>query len=214
MNKMARASKKRNVRLNNQTRATREITGDPAEKTIRLLNDWQRGDRAAGDESMYLVITNLERMARRQLRGRQSIESSDLVSELCIRLMKQPPIGWNNVRHFYGICDRLMSQIIADHCRQEKAQRRGGGIRHSSIDDALTLCTPGIGAVQRTAIEEGLIRLRREHPHTHLIFNLHIRKGFDINETAAIAGCTAKTVRRHLTKAVNEIKKHIPTGAE
>src|SRR5262245_3461018 len=100
-----------------------------SEAISELLVKWANGDPSALDRLMPLVYDELRRMARGRLRReRQSltIEPTALVHEAYLRLVDQHSVTWENRAQFFGLAARLMRNILVDHSRHHKANKRGG----------------------------------------------------------------------------------------
>src|SRR5215211_4521030 len=125
----------------------------------RLLAAWSAGDRAAADPLLSAVYAELKRLARYQLardRG-QTLQPTALVHEAYMKLVDQRSVGWQNRAHFFAIAARLMRRIVLKTARRKGTQKRGGGIGHLQIDDAV------IPAAERAseliALDDALTRL-------------------------------------------------------
>ena len=105
-----------------------------------LLLSWRQGDAAALDRLVPLVYDELRRVARRQLRGESpghALQATALVHEVYLRLVDVDRMTLTNRAHFYGVAATLMRQILVDHARRQRADKRGGGVTVLSLDEAL-----------------------------------------------------------------------------
>ncbi|MEP7274039.1 MAG: ECF-type sigma factor, partial [Acidobacteriota bacterium] len=94
-----------------------------------LLDDWRHGNRAAVDELIPLVETELRRLARshvRRERGDYTLQTTALVNEAYIRLAEREGVRRQNRAHFFGIAAEIMRRIMIDYARKRQQLKRGG----------------------------------------------------------------------------------------
>src|SRR3954471_6015188 len=106
-----------------------EVTG--------LLLSWRQGDAAALDHLLPLVYDELRRVARGHLRREapgHSLQATALVHEVFLRLVDADRMTPTSRTHFFAMSARLMRQILVDHARRKRADKRGGGAV-ISLDD-------------------------------------------------------------------------------
>ena len=128
----------------------------------RLLRSWGEGDASALDALMPLVYDELHQLAHSYMRheGRGHIlQTPAVIHEVFLRLVRSRAVNWEDRTHFFGICARLMRQILVDFARSERAQKRGGDVTRVELENA-----PEISTEQDTdllALDEALTSLSR-----------------------------------------------------
>lgn len=162
-----------------------------------LLARWRSGDREALDALMPLVYQELRRIARHYLQQERSdhtLQSTALVHEAYVRLVGNNPPEWRNRAHFFGVAARLMRQILVDHARVQRADKRGGGAFKLSLDEELVR-TQGkdLDLLDLDNALEGLARL---DPQQSQIVELRFFGGLSIEDTAEILRISPATVKR------------------
>ncbi len=93
-----------------------EPTGD----ITRLLHQWREGSRDAENELFVLVLPDLRRLAHylmRRERKDHSMQATELVNQIYIRLVAAKDRDWQNRRHFFAIAARAMRRYLIDHAR-------------------------------------------------------------------------------------------------
>ena len=98
----------------------RQITG--------LLQAWTEGDHSALDELIPLVQAELHQRARRYMareRPGHLLQATALINEVYIRLLDWRAVSWQNRAQFFGICARLMRNILVDFARARPRVARG-----------------------------------------------------------------------------------------
>jgi len=151
---------------------------------------------------MPVVYEELRRLARNYLRNEPSdhtLQSTALVHEAYVRLAGQKTPDWQGRTHFYGVAARLMRQILVDHARSRRADKRGGGSVMLTLDEQL------VGTVRQDldvlALDEALDRLAGLSPQQSEIVELRFFSGLSIEDTSEVLGVSPATVKRGWTTA-------------
>ena len=184
-----------------------------SEDVTRLLVQWSAGDRQALDRLLPLIYDELHRIAGRQFRRERSdntLQPTALVNELYLRLIKQSGVNWQNRSQFFGICARIMRQVLVDRARERNAGKRGGGNYRLDLTDLGDVPDKTDG-VDLLALDQALERLASfDEQHTQIV-EMRFFGGLSIEETAEAIGVSPATVKRDwaLAKAwlFLEIKK-------
>lgn len=107
-----------------------ETSGQSARGDVTgLLRVWSDGEECAFDRLLALVYDDLQRMARRYVareRPDVSLQATDLVNELCLRLLGWNPIRWQNRAQFYGVSAQMMRRRHSQSARGRAAVFFGG----------------------------------------------------------------------------------------
>jgi RNA polymerase sigma-70 factor, ECF subfamily len=163
----------------------------------RLLQAWGGGDQGALEQLMPLVYDELRRQARRYMAAEypgQTLQTSALVHEAYLRLLDVRNISWQNRAHFYAICARLMRRILVDFARSRGYQKRGGGLPHVQLDEALTVST-AMGS-ELLAVDDALTRLAAIDGRKSQVVELRFFGGLTVEETALALNVSPETVMR------------------
>src|SRR5262245_62979710 len=100
----------------------------PGEITV-LLQQVAHGDTRAADRLIPLVLDELRRLARLQLKREKlnhTLQPTALVNEAYIRLVGDQARDWQSRAHFIGVSASVMRRILIDYARRRHAQKRGG----------------------------------------------------------------------------------------
>ena len=178
-----------------------ESTG---EEVSRLLEAVQRGDRSALDNLYALVYGELRVLAHRQRRrwdASGTLNTTALVHEAYLKLVKQRTIHLQTRAHFFALAATAIRHIVSNYARDRQASKRGGGVRTVSLTE---LGTSPVGLWQVSddhadllvAIDEALQRLERVSPRQRGVVECRFFGGMSIEETAAAIGVSPRTVKR------------------
>ena len=96
----------------------------PSHSVSKLLEQWNHGDREALDKLMPLVYEELRKMARRYMSRQNSdatLQTTALIHEAYLRLVKQKDKHFENRAHFFGVAAQAMRHILVDYARKRHA---------------------------------------------------------------------------------------------
>jgi RNA polymerase sigma factor (TIGR02999 family) len=171
-------------------------------EVTKLLKDWGAGDESVPEKLMPLVYDELRRLAHQYMRREKpghTLQTSALVNEAYLRLVKQSEIQWESRAHFFGIAARLMRQILVDQARRRNFAKRGGGAIRVSLNDATAIAHEQSASV--VALDEALKTLEQTDPRKSRIVELRFFGGMSIEETAEALKVSPGTVMREWTFA-------------
>ena len=171
-------------------------------EVTQLLLAWSDGDQAALDKLTPLVYEELRRMAHRYMnreRPGHTMQTTALVNEAYIRLVNRKNVHWENRAHFFAIAAQLMRTILVDHARSHAYQKRGGGARNITLDEAMVVSQQRAADV--VALDETLKELAKIDPQQSRIVELRFFGGLTIEETAEVLGLSPATIKREWSTA-------------
>ena len=168
-----------------------------------LLLSWRQGDAAALDRLVPLVYDELRRVARGHLRREapgHTLQATALVHEVFLRLVDADRMTPMSRTHFFAISARLMRQILVDHARRKRADKRGGGATVIGLDEVAPAAaqTSGVGVL---ALDEALDALSSFDARQCRVVELRFFAGLNIPETADALGISTATVEREWAMA-------------
>lgn len=173
-----------------------------------LLQRWNAGDAAAGEEVIALTYTELRRLAHRYVRRERpghTLQTTGLLHEAYLRLLRKGPGSVDTREAFFRLMAAEMRRRLVDHARRRLAQKRGGRIVHEPL--------PSSGLVVAVAAEphdlepvferldKALVELDRAFPRAARVVQLRFVAGLTTDETAEALGLSTGTVKRDWTFA-------------
>lgn len=178
--------------------------GDTAE--IEALLEGVRCGRAdATDRLFALLYEDFRSQAHLLLRvgPRQTLCTTELVNETWLRLSGRT-LSVESRRHFFNLAARAMRQTVVDYARERLAEKRGGDLVRTELDDGL----PDIHAdAQRAlAIDQALGVLERQDAELAETFAWRMFGGLSARQIAELRGVTERTVHRDLDLARNYLR--------
>ena len=173
------------------------VHANSSSSVTQLLGRWRNGDREALDSLIPLVYEELRRIAQHYLRNERpghTLQSTALVHEAYVRMIQQDLPDWQNRAHFFAVAAQLMRQILVDHARAYRADKRGGGVCNVALDeaeeDALQV------DVDILALDDALKTLSAMDPQQGEVVELRFFGGLSIEDTAEVLGISSSTVKR------------------
>jgi RNA polymerase sigma factor (TIGR02999 family) len=166
-------------------------------QTTQLLRAWAGGDEAALGALIPRVYRELRKLAGHYLRAErpgQTLQATELVNEVYLRLVDVDKLNWQDRAHFFAVAARLMRRILLDHARRRKAVKRGGELPALNVDEQLDVSAKR--SRELIALDDALMALAAVDPRRARIVELRFFAGLDIRETAEVVGVSAETVMR------------------
>jgi RNA polymerase sigma factor (TIGR02999 family) len=177
------------------------------------LTKWLRaaggGDGAAGERAYSIVYHELRRLAARQLAGagtgnEATLTPTALVNETYLKLAGGSLVSLNDRRHFFNLAARAMRQTVIDYARERLAEKRGGGLLRTQLDEGIA--DSALDSQQVLAIEQALQGLDEQDHELAEIFTLRVFAGLNTGQIAELRGVTERTVQRDLGLARNYLR--------
>lgn len=169
------------------------MTG-PATMLLQRLAD---GDRAAADQLLPLLYSELHGLASRHMRGERAghtLQATALLHEAYLRLVDVTEPDWDGRGHFLRMASRAMRNVLVDHARSRNAAKRGGQARRVPLDDALASFETD--SLDLLALDEALERLFVADEQTARIVELRFFGGQSVADTATALSVSPSTVER------------------
>jgi RNA polymerase sigma factor (TIGR02999 family) len=180
------------------------VVDDAQPKVPRLLEALRDGDPAALDAVVTVLYDELRLLARQhrhRWRGDHTLDTTALVHETYLKLVRQNRITAGSRRQFLALASRAMRHILSNYAEERRAQKRGGGLEQLSLREmALAVADDVVdedGAADvLIAMHGALERLEASHARSCRVVECRFYGGMTIEETAAVLDTSARTVKR------------------
>jgi RNA polymerase sigma-70 factor, ECF subfamily len=162
-----------------------------------LLVEVAKGNRAAQEQLVPLVYNELKKLARaymRRERDDHTLQTTALVHEAYLKLVRQPSPNWQGRSHFFGIAAHVMRRVLIDHARGHLREKRGGAAVVLPLDEALLFSPEHSEELLR--LDEALDRLAKVDARQSRIVELRFFGGLSVEETGEYLAISPKTVKR------------------
>ena len=184
-----------------------------AHEVTQLLQAWGDGDERALEKLTPLVYGELHQLAQRYMAGEASghiLQTTALVHEVYLRLVDFREISWQNRAYFFGVCARLMRQILVDFARSRRRLKRGGESPQVSLDEALVVSREA--PTNLLALDEALNALAALEPRKSQVVELRFFGGLSVEETAEVLRVSEETVLRDWRLAKSWLLREMSEG--
>jgi RNA polymerase sigma factor (TIGR02999 family) len=168
---------------------------DTADSAATLWRDALAGSQAARERLLELCYGELRTLARRMLAGdsiSHRLQPTELANEAALRVLRLDRMEWNDRAHFLATAATVMRQALLDEVRRFRADKR------QAPPVMTTLVDPGIRTLDLDIerLERSLQRLAAVSPERARLVDVRFFAGLTIEETAAVLGSSAATVKR------------------
>ena len=170
---------------------------ESAADVTALLRAWSAGDQGALAQLAPIVYKELKRSAKRYMmreRREHSLQPTALVNEAFLRLMDVQGVEWQDRNHFFALSAEMMRRILVNYALARGAGKRGGSVRHVSLEDAM-IASPEHDS-QIIELSDALDELAKLDPRKSQIVELRFFAGLTVEETAAVLKVSPQTVLR------------------
>lgn len=174
-----------------------------------LLRAWKAGDTAALEQLVPLIYDELHRIASNQLRRERpdhTFRPTDLVGEAYLRLTSGLAPTVTDRMHFFAVAARTMRNVLLDHARQRKADKRGGGVRAIELEEGLVSIERPVELIE---LDDALAALEKLDERKARTIELHYFAGLTQPEIADLLDVHPNTVGRDLKLGQAWLYHHI-----
>ena len=190
-------------------------TPRPEEITI-LLRQIGDGDERAVDALFGLVYSELRGLAQHHFRdqpAQHTLQPTALIHEAYLRMVRADDLRVEDRAHFFALASRVMRQLLVDHCRRRRSQKRGGdwgqvslqGIAGDHRDDP---------TLEVIALDEALTQLAALDERKAKVVELRYFGGLANEEIATSLDVSTRTVESDWAFARAWLRREIGGASE
>ena len=169
-------------------------------------------------EIFPVIYGELRRVARRYLgkeRKNHTLQPTALVNEAWLKLQNERGAEWQGRTHGLALAAQAMRRLLVDHGRHQKREKRGGGLRHVTLDDFLKAGTTGPVPIEDLlTLEAALTRLEAVDPRGAQVVALRFFSGLSSPEVAEHLGVSLRTVEADWAHARAWLKRELSAQDE
>jgi len=124
-----------------------------------------------------------------------TLQATALVNEAYVRLIDWKNVQWQNRGHFFGVAAQVMRRILVDYARSRCYDKRGGGARPMTLDEAPPVTDDKLAVLLE--IDQALDRLAALDARRAQVVELRYFAGLSVEETAEALKVSPITVIRN-----------------
>lgn len=165
-----------------------------------LVERLARNDPQGADELFPLVYDKLHQLAEDLLRRERpdhTLQPTALVNEAYMKLVDADALDWRSRAHFAAIAARAMREVLVDHARGKKADKRGAGWQRITLT-GLARSDRNLD-VDVLALHEALTKLATTKPRAAQAIELAFFACMNTREIASVIGVSDRTIAKDLT---------------
>ncbi len=180
-----------------------------------LLEQARTGDHASTEKLIAELHKEMRQMASAMMRKERdghTLQTTALLNEVYLRLVKIPDADWQVKEHFFAAAATAMRRILVEHARARTRKKRGGGWERIPLDGiAIEKPEP---IFELLALDEAMNKLEQlDAPKVRLV-ELRYHAGLTIEETAEVLGVSPSTVKREWQLAKAWLFRELQAGSE
>jgi RNA polymerase sigma-70 factor, ECF subfamily len=168
-----------------------------------LLRAWGHGDPDALERLTPLVYQQLRKLAANHMRKERAspgLQTTALVHEAYLRLVKIGELDWQDRAHFFAVSSRIMRRILVDAARAQATSKRGGDVKHaaraSDIDFDQLPAVETDRPAELCALDDALASLAAIDPRRAQVIEMRFFGGLSVDDTADALAVSPQTVMR------------------
>jgi RNA polymerase sigma factor (TIGR02999 family) len=165
-----------------------------SEEITLLLQQWRGGDRDAESKLFRVLMPELRKIADRALRRERrghTLQRTELVNEIFLKLEKAKTIDWQDRGHFFAIVTRMMRRYLIDYARSRPKPEL---LSMEGLPEGLMAGKTRLEVA--LAVDELLDELEKEFPRRCNVVVLISYLGLTPGEAAEKLGLSERTVER------------------
>jgi RNA polymerase sigma factor (TIGR02999 family) len=166
-----------------------------ADEVTGLLRAWRGGDAAAGEELLQRIYSELKKIAASQLRQERAghtLQSTDLVHEAYVRLLRQQGVDWRDRAHFFGLAATMMRRVLVDHARARNAKKRA----RDDGDAPVTIQSRHGTEAELLDLDRSLTLFAERYPRQARVVEMRYFVDMEVEEIASCLDISPATVKR------------------
>ncbi len=142
----------------------------------------------------------------------QTLQPTALVHEAFLRMVDQTAVQWRDRAHFFAVAATAMRQILTDHARRRRSQKRGGGWDRITLDAAVT--PPAEAEIDLDALDAALTKLETLDERKHRVVTLRFFGGLTVEDVALVTGMSRSTAENEWRGAKAWLSRELSRGID
>ena len=179
------------------------MTAEQPGSVTGMLEAAGQGDKTAIGQLYGVLYPELRSIAHQRIRSLnnvQMLDTTSLVHESYLRLVKAGRINVENRKHFLAYAAHVMRSVVVDFVRHSRTERAGGAELHVTLNSEV-LDAVASPADEILRMHEFLEELGQVDQRLVSVIEMRYFAGLDNDQIADVLGVTDRTVRRDLEKA-------------
>jgi RNA polymerase sigma factor (TIGR02999 family) len=179
------------------------MTADDSGSVTGMIEAAGQGDKTAIGQLYGMLYPELRSLAHQRVRSLnnvQMLDTTSLVHESYLRLVKAGRVKVENRKHFLAYAAHVMRSVVVDFVRHSRTERAGGAELHVTLNSEV-LDAVASPADEILRMHEFLEELAQVDQRLVSVIEMRYFAALDNDQIAEVLGVTDRTVRRDLEKA-------------
>lgn len=159
-------------------------------------------------EDCYKTLQNLAHHIMRSQNPAHTLRPTALVNEAYLKLNKGMASKIEE-SHFLALSARAMRQVLIDHARKKKAERRGGGWEKVELDERIDGKSNVTMQINMLTLDTALKRLAESDERLAQVAELRLFGGLTSSQIAKELGVSRRTVTTDWKLAQHMLQKEL-----
>jgi RNA polymerase sigma factor (TIGR02999 family) len=175
-----------------------------------LLHEWRAGSREAENELFTLVLPNLRRLAHYLMKGERkghTMQPTELVDQVYVRLVSAKDRDWQNRQHFFAIAARAMRRYLIDHAR---GRPKAEFVALEGIENFIPIDSAKLDLA--VTVDRLLEQLSEAKPDWCTLVEVKFFLGLTDEEAAEMLGLKVRTMQRMWRDVRQWLFEHMDSG--
>lgn len=147
-------------------------------------------------------------------RANHTLQPTAVVHEAFLKLSAQDKLHWEDRLHFLNLAAAQIRQILVDHARGHRRQKRGGDLLRVTFDESMAVPARDVLEFDLLDLDDALRRLEEKSPNDRRIVELKFFGGLTEPEIATVMGINERTVRRRWLFARTWLYRQLDAGSQ
>jgi RNA polymerase sigma-70 factor, ECF subfamily len=187
-----------------------------------MLRDARLGRDGARERLADLMYTELRALAGALMadeRAAHTLQPTALVHEAYVRLVRGVGLNAQDRGHFMAIAAKAMRQVLIDHARAKRADKRGGGrvfaTENTADSSPLSISNQNHpndaphSMLDVLDLDDALQDLARLYPRAARVVELRFFGGLSVADAAIVLGTAEPTVERDWSLARGWLRRRL-----
>jgi RNA polymerase sigma factor (TIGR02999 family) len=186
-------------------------TVTPEREPTNRLGELDNSCLRTADSLSANLYPELKRIAQAKMRHERpdhTLQATALINELYIRLLSRPDFVWKDRNHFLLSASRAMRNLLIDHAREKRSEKRGGGIVRLELSDK-AIGIPAEQPEDLLHIDAALGRLGEREPRMARVVELKFYGELTFAEIGDVLSISERTAKRDWTLARAWLKENL-----
>jgi RNA polymerase sigma factor (TIGR02999 family) len=178
------------------------MSTSPADELAALVERAESGEPEAKNALFTALYGELHRLAQGHLHrsgGQLTLSATTLLHEAYLNISGRDAVAFPDRLRFLAYASRAMRGLVIDYVRTKRAQKRGGDLTFTSLDEATVEMPAEAAELER--LVPALEHLSVLDPALVELVDLKFFCGFTFAQIAEMRQVSTRTVRRDWAKA-------------